>query len=187
VPGQGLDLGLSWLHRGQEVAVTAQSGYGIPGGGGARGQGYLLASTADRESAVEVLKAGYAEGRLTKDEYETRAELAFTARTLGDLARVTADLPSGLPAAPPWPSAPARTNPLAVGSLACGIGQLFFGPLATIPAIVLGYVARREIRRTGEDGAGLATAGLVLGWTGAALVVVTGLFIALLVALVAHA
>jgi Domain of unknown function (DUF1707)/Domain of unknown function (DUF4190) len=167
--------------------VTAQSGYGISGWGETRGQAHLLASTAERDSAVEVLKAGYAEGRLTKEEYEARAEQAFTARTLGDLARVTADLPAGSLDAPPLRSAPARTNPLAAGSLACGIAQVFFGPLATIPAIVLGHVARREIRRTGEDGMGLATAGLVLGWTGAALVVLTGLFVALLVALVAHA
>ena len=169
--------------------MTAQSGYGISGWGETKGQAYLLASTAERDSAVEVLKAGYAEGRLTKEEYEARAEQAFTARTLGDLARVTADLPGGALDARPLRSvpAPARTNALAVGSLACGIGQLFFGPLATIPAIVLGHVARREIRRTGEDGMGLATAGLVLGWTGAALVAATGLFIALLVALVAHA
>jgi hypothetical protein len=172
--------------------VTAQWGYGTAWGEN-RGQAYLRASTADRDAAVEVLKAGYAEGRLTKEEYEARAEQAFTARTLGDLARVTADLPGGSLDTPAWrsapaaPAAPARTNPLAAGSLACGIAQLFFGPLATIPAIVLGHVARREIRRTGEDGMGLATAGLVLGWTGAALVVVTGLFIAVLVALVAHA
>jgi Domain of unknown function (DUF4190)/Domain of unknown function (DUF1707) len=166
--------------------VTAQSGYGIPAWGEARGQGYLLASTADRESAVEALKAGYAEGRLSKEEYEARAEQAFTARTLGDLARVTADLPGGSLAAPALPSAPARTNPLAVGSLACGIGQVFLGPLPTIPAIVLGHMARREIRRTGEDGKGLATAGLVLGWTGAALVAAACLFIVVLVALVAR-
>jgi hypothetical protein len=29
---------------------------------------------------------------------------------------------------------------------------------------VLGHVARHQIRRTGEQGAGLALAGLVLGW-----------------------
>jgi hypothetical protein len=167
--------------------VTAQSGSGIHAWGEPRGQGYLRASTADRDNAVEVLKAGYAEGRLSKEEYEARAEQAFTARTLGDLARVTADLPNGsAAAAPPLRSAPARTNPLAIGSLACGIGQVFLGPLPTIPAIVLGHMARREIRRTGEDGVGLATAGLVLGWIGAALTVLTCLFVVMLVALIAH-
>jgi hypothetical protein len=166
--------------------VTAQSGYGVHAWSEVRGQGYLRASTADRDSALEVLEAGYAEGRLSKEEYEARAEQAFTARTLGDLARVTADLPGGPLAAPPRPSAPARTNPLAVGSLACGIGQVFLGPLPTIPAIVLGHLARREIRRTGEDGLGLATAGLVLGWIGAALIVVACLFAVAIVALIAR-
>ena len=165
--------------------MTSQSGYGIPASWGAA-QGYLLASTADRDSAVEVLKAGYTEGRLTKDEYDARAGQAFTARTLGDLARVTADLPGGSVAAPTRRSAPARTNPLAAGSLACGIGQLFLGPLATIPAIVLGHLAHREIRRTGEDGKGLATAGLVLGWMGAALVILVCLCVVAFVALAAR-
>ena len=164
--------------------MTLQSGYGNPAGGNA----YLRASGADRERAVDVLKAGYAEDRLTKEEYDTRSDQAFAARTLGDLARVTADLPGGHLAQSTWPVAtgPARTNPLAIASLACGVGQPFTGMLSTIPAIVLGHMARREIRRTGEDGAGLATVGLVLGWIGFALLVVACLFIAVIVSAIAR-
>jgi Domain of unknown function (DUF1707)/Domain of unknown function (DUF4190) len=165
--------------------VTASSGHGIPAWSGSGGDGYLRASTADRECAVEVLKTGYAEGRLTKDEYDARAGQAFAARTLADLDAVTADLPGGRPAAPAWPPAAVRTNQLAVGALVCGVGQLFLGPLATIPAIVLGHMARREIRRTGEDGMGLATIGLVLGWAGAALLMLIA-FLAVAVIAVAH-
>jgi hypothetical protein len=157
--------------------MTVRSGYGIPAGGNA----YLRASAADRERAVDVLKAGYAEGRLTKEEYDSRADQAFAARTLGDLARVTADLPGGHLAQPAWPTAPARTNSLAIASLACGIGQLFVGPLSTFPAIVLGHMARREIRRTGENGKGMAAAGLALGWTGFALLVLACLFIVVII------
>jgi|HubBroStandDraft_5_1064220.scaffolds.fasta_scaffold16221_3 hypothetical protein len=159
--------------------MTVRSGYGIPAGGNA----YLRASTADRERAVDVLKAGYAEGRLSKEEYDSRASQAFAASTVGDLARITADLPGGHLAQPAWPAAtgPARTNPLAIASLACGVGQPFTGMLSTIPAIVLGHMARREIRRTGEDGTGLATVGLVLGWTGFAVLVVACLFIVVIV------
>lgn len=40
------------------------------------GNGWLRASTADRERAVDVLKAGFAEGRLTKDEYDDRVSQA---------------------------------------------------------------------------------------------------------------
>jgi hypothetical protein len=43
------------------------------------------------------------------------------------------------------------------------------GPVGTIPAIVLGHLARHQIRRTGEGGAGLALAGLLLGWAAVAL------------------
>jgi uncharacterized membrane protein len=164
--------------------MTVRSGYGSPAGGNA----YLRASTADRDRAVDVLKAGYAEGRLSKEEYDSRAGQAFAAHTLGDLARVTADLPGGHLAQPAWPVAtgPPRTNPLAIASLACGIGQPFTGMLSTIPAIVLGHMARREIRRTGEEGTGLATVGLVLGWTGFALLVVACLFIVVIVSAIAR-
>jgi uncharacterized membrane protein len=162
--------------------MTVRSGYGIPAGGNA----YLRASSAERDRAIDVLKAGYAEGRLTKEEYESRADQAFAAPTLGDLARVTADLPGGHLAQPAWPGGPARTNSLAIASLACGIGQLFLGPLSTFPAIVLGHMARREIRRTGENGRGMATAGLVLGWTGFAFLVLACLFIVVIISAVSR-
>ena len=37
-------------------------------------------------------------------------------------------------------------------------------PASAIPAIVLGHMARHQIKRTGEQGAGMALAGLLLGW-----------------------
>jgi hypothetical protein len=161
--------------------MTAQWGYGVPASAG-----NLRASTADRERAVDVLKAGYAEGRLSWEEYEARAGRAFAAPTIGELAAVTADLPGGDAVGPAGRPFPGRTNPMAVASLACGVGQPLTLFLSTIPAIVLGHMARREIRRTGEDGKGLATAGLVLGWTGFALLIVACLFIVVLIALVAR-
>jgi hypothetical protein len=57
-----------------------------------------------------------------------------------------------------------KTNSLAIASLCCGIGQLLVGILAGIPAIVLGFVAINQIRHTGEDGRGMAIAGIVLGF-----------------------
>jgi hypothetical protein len=172
--------------------MTVRPGYGVPAGGNA----YLRASSADRDRAIDVLKAGYAEGRLTIQEYEARADQALAAPTLGDLARVTADLPGGhlaqpaWPGAhlaqPAWPGAPASTNSLAIASLACGIGQLFLGPLSTFPAIVLGHMARREIRRTGENGRGMATAGLVLGYTGFAFLVLACLFIVVIISAISR-
>jgi hypothetical protein len=80
-----------------------------------------------------------------------------------------ADLPAAQATGPsPAGSAivrpPTGTNGLAIASLACGLAQFAVRPLATIPAIVLGHMACSQIRRTGEQGAGLALAGLVLGW-----------------------
>ena len=65
----------------------------------------LRASHADREQVIEVLKVAFVQGRLTKDELDTRAALAFAAKTYADLAGLTADLPIGRVKAPP-----ARTN-----------------------------------------------------------------------------
>ena len=123
------------------------------------------ACDADRDRVVEHLNVAYSEGRLSKDEYDGRLEGALAARTYADLDQIVTDLPVArapvmLPVVPPL----ARTNGLAIASLACGLAQFVFGPLATIPAIVFGHVARHQIRRTGEQGAGLALAGLILGW-----------------------
>ncbi len=145
--------------------MTAHWEHGVPAGS----NGHLRASTADRERVIEVLKTGFTEGRLTKDEYDDRVALTYAARTYADLATVTADLPGGQVVVPSWPPAPAvapRTNPLAIASLACALAQPFTGGLTMIPAVILGHTARSQIRRTGEGGSGLATAGLVLGWTG---------------------
>ena len=121
----------------------------------------MRAADADRDRVVELLNAAYSEGRLSKDEYDGRLDNALSARTYADLDQLVTDLPAArATAVPPV----AKTNGLAIASLACGLAQFVFGPLAIIPAIVLGHVARHQIKRTGEQGAGLALAGLILGW-----------------------
>jgi Domain of unknown function (DUF4190)/Domain of unknown function (DUF1707) len=131
----------------------------------AEGRAQLRASDADRERAGEVLKSGYADGRLTKEEYDAHLNQVYAARTNADLMSVTSQLPGG-GVALYAPDPPPRTNPLAVAALVCGIGQFFTLGLGTIPAVILGHMSHRQIRRTGEQGHGLATAGLVLGWIG---------------------
>jgi hypothetical protein len=147
-----------------------------------------LAADADRERAVDVLKAGFAEGRLTKSEYDDRVSRVYAARSYGELGSLTSDLPTGpyggavqyaggpypgapYPAGPyPWPAAvQQRVNGMAVASLVCGIGTFLTMGVAAIPAIVLGHMARRTISRTGERGDGMALTGLILGWAGVAL------------------
>ncbi|MBK3580862.1 DUF1707 domain-containing protein [Streptomyces sp. MBT65] len=53
----------------------------------------LRASHADRDRVVDVLTGAAGDGRLTAEELDERVEAALTARTLGELAVLTADLP----------------------------------------------------------------------------------------------
>jgi hypothetical protein len=69
---------------------------------------------------------------------------------------------------PPWVHR-RPTNTLAVISL---VLAFVFSPAA----LVTGIIARRQIARSGEEGSGLALAGIILGALG------TALFVALLVA-----
>jgi hypothetical protein len=77
----------------------------------------------------------------------------------------------------PYPPAP-PTNGLAIAALACGVGQFVTG-VTFIPAIICGHLARRQIRRTGEQGDGMALAGLILGYLGGVIFILLVLVIAL--------
>ena len=57
-----------------------------PGSPGAR------ASDADRDRVVDILRVAAGDGRLTAGELDERLEAALSARTLGELAPLTADL-----------------------------------------------------------------------------------------------
>lgn len=60
-----------------------------------------------------------------------------------------------------WPPAPGY-NGLAIASLVTGIaGFLWVTPLL---AIIFGFVARSQIRRTHQQGGGMALAGIILGF-----------------------
>ena len=92
----------------------------------------------------------------------------------------------GMPAMPgyqpvPQPGIGRRTNALAITSLVLGVVQfvgwfifLVPGLLAAILAIVLGFVAAKQVSRSGESGRGLAISGVVLGFLG---IVVVGILI----------
>jgi hypothetical protein len=133
----------------------------------------MLAAHADRERAVDVLRAGYGEGRLEKGEFDQRVARAYAARTVGELALLVADLPTGpvpqpgiVPAVPPTflPAPRPQTNGKAVGAAVCGLLCVLTFGLTGLPAVILGHAARSEIQRSGEGGDGLAITGLVLGW-----------------------
>ena len=145
-------------------------GYHVPSAGyqvQAQVSPTMRAASADRERAVDVLKAGFAEGRLTQDEYNERMGRAYAARTYAELMALTADLPAGaMPAV--WPvtvyQPPVSTNSLARASLVLGVAEFVTIGLTAIPAIICGHMAKREMRQTGQRGDGLATSGLVLGY-----------------------
>ncbi len=54
----------------------------------------LRASDTDRERVVAMLVEALSDGRITTDEHSQRLTAALSARTLGDLARLTVDLAS---------------------------------------------------------------------------------------------
>ncbi|MEU5805446.1 MULTISPECIES: DUF1707 and DUF4190 domain-containing protein [unclassified Streptomyces] len=150
----------------------------------------MRASHTDRDRTVDVLKAAYAEGRLSREEYGQRFDAASQAQTYGQLAQLVADLPAG-PMAVPYgaaaPVAPAfaghpvpmpvampmtmpvplparRVNGMAIASLVLGVLCLPTLGMAAPGAVITGHIAKAQIRARGEEGEAPATLGLVLGW-----------------------
>ena len=62
----------------------------------ASGDPDLRASDDDREDVVRQLERGLTSGRLTVDEFDERVRAAYAARTMGELAELTRDLPRSL-------------------------------------------------------------------------------------------
>lgn len=170
--------------------------YGAAYGSSRPDRARLRVSSQDRDRAIDVLQHAFGDGRLSRDEFDARSGKALEAATYADLDELVRDLPAvpaaadGAPApAPPWayPATAPGTNALAITAMVCGIAQFFgFWLLGTIPAIVCGHIARSQIRRTGEQGAGMALAGVILGWAGAALTLIAALAFILIVVSVQH-
>jgi hypothetical protein len=96
---------------GSRLAVRPTEESGMP-------EPHLRASDADRAAVADVLGGHLSDGRLTVAEFDERLTRAYAARTYGELAELTADLPS--PTAPA--AAPSvQPRPAPVGGLAgCG-------------------------------------------------------------------
>lgn len=70
-------------------------------------------------------------------------------------------------------AAPYReTNSSAIVSVVLGV--LWFAGIGSLLALVFGYRARREIKTSAgsQKGSGLATAGIILGWIGIAILAI---------------
>jgi len=70
---------------------------------------------------------------------------------------------------PVAPFAQVGYSGLAIASMVLGIVWVYW--IGSILALIFGYVARSQIKRTGKNGNGMAIAGIVLGWVGIATLV----------------
>jgi len=81
---------------------------------------------------------------------------------------------------PPPPYAPPKTNAKSVVALVLGIVSIvlpYLGLLIGILAIIFASLSFKEIKRTGEQGKGMAVAGLVCGIVGTAIYAIIILFV----------
>ncbi|WP_372593390.1 DUF4190 domain-containing protein [Actinotalea sp.] len=88
--------------------------------------------------------------------------------------------------AQPYAAPGTPTNTMAIVSLISGIAGatvIFF--VGSIVAIITGHMARKQIAASGEQGSGMAVAGLVLGYVVVGLTVLGGLFFVLIFGLAA--
>jgi hypothetical protein len=69
----------------------------------------------------------------------------------------------GDPYDPYRPTKPPGTNGKAIAALVTSLAGLLLCGLPSIAGVILGIVAMRETKRTGQDGFGLAVAGLAIG------------------------
>jgi hypothetical protein len=133
-----------------------------PGQGSASDHGLLRASREDRERVIDVIKTAFVQDRLDLDELAGRVGQALTARTYGQLAVLTADLP--------------RPGPLAAGLAVPGVpGAEFPGP--SIPGT--GAERPRAVRgpRTGGQIMGRAAVWTVISVLAMAVLVRSGLLV----------
>jgi hypothetical protein len=139
----------------------------------------LRASDADREAAVERLRAAAMEGRLDSDELEERLAAAYAARWCSELATLTTDVTP--PPAPPEPFVYVRPQPrvnaLAIVSLVAGL-FFWFGFVGSFVAIILGHVSLRQIARSRgtQTGRAAALVGTALGYFGLTVLLAAILF-----------
>lgn len=104
----------------------------------------LRASDADRQRVADALRAHCVAGRLTMDELGTRLRRAYGARTVGELAEVSVDLPE------------LEAHPL---------------PVPVVPAEAPRYRPHRT-GSPGRTSAGVSLRAAAAGWAGTAAVAV---------------
>jgi hypothetical protein len=116
--------------------MTSPSGHTDPSPG-------LRASDADRERVAAALRRHHLDGRLDTDELQERLGRCYAARTAGELAALTADLPRDEPPRAARPSGGPPPRPaigavvlIALVVLAC-IGAIAHGHPGPLPLLVV--------------------------------------------------
>jgi hypothetical protein len=131
------------------------------------GRGRLRASHADREQVIDTLKDAFVQGRLTKDELDSRVGDVLASRTYADLAVLTADLPAGpLTARPPHRPRPARPRPENT-TVKRGASVL-----AAATALTVAVWAGALLSNTNNEAVGMLVIAATFFWLG--IVLVTG-------------
>ncbi len=80
-----------------------------------------------------------------------------------------------------------RLNNAALASMIVSLASFVTCPLIGLVGAYLGIRAKKEIQETGDDGDGMATAGIVVGFISTAVAAVTVLVVAMVVAFAAGA
>ena len=100
---------------------------------GAGGLSHLRASHADREQVIDVLKAAFVQGRLTRAELDLRVGQVLASLTYADLAALTAGIPAGPAGVKPLEPAresdkvPAPKTIARVAAAGTGVSMVFIG------------------------------------------------------------
>jgi hypothetical protein len=108
----------------------------------------LRVGDAERDEVTTALHEHFVQGRLTRDELDERLTATLSARTAGDLRKVTRDLPGATPAV-----APEGRGPWEMGAAYWGRGPLNapwprgrwgpprrpFGPLLLVALVVAAF------------------------------------------------
>jgi hypothetical protein len=118
---------------GDEIAADA--------GGGER----LRASYFDRQQVIGTLKAAFAQGRLTEDEYDARVGQASSSQTHADLAALIADIPAGSATARPPTANDARIGVCVIIVAASVLGAILWWQPDNMAAFMMAFLAAATV------------------------------------------
>ncbi len=64
-----------------------------------------------------------------------------------------------------YPAAqPKRNNGFAIASFVCSLVGILCCAIPSVVGIILGFIALSQIKKTGQDGSGMALAGVIIGF-----------------------